>query len=121
MKVTLELPAKIAASLPKSKRAMTAIVTLGLAQHQRRQRNHISDWSDVVNFFATCPTAEQILALRPTPARSRRVQTLLAKNQGVGLTAPEEAEIDALLAVEHAVSLAKARALAKLNGAPSNA
>ena len=117
MKVSLklDLPAEVAANLPKSKRALTTIITVGLAHRQRRQRNEISDWFDLVDFLADGPSSEQILALRPTPARSKRVQTLLAKNQGDGLTAPEEAEMDALLAVEHAVSLAKARALAALN------
>lgn len=121
MKVTLELPDELVASLPKNGRARTAVVVNGLAQQRRRQRNEISDWRDVVDFFATNPTPEQIVALRSDPTRTKRIESLLAKNQDAGLTPSEEAEMDALLAVEHAVSLAKARALAKLNGAPPKA
>ncbi len=121
MKVTLELPDELVASLPKNGRARNAAVVNGLTQQRRRQRNEVSDWRDVVDFFATNPTPEQIVALRSDPARTKRIQTLLAKNQDAGLNPSEEAEMDALLAVEHAVSLAKARALAKLNGPPPKA
>ena len=117
MKVTLELPEELASSLPKSQRAMTAIFVNGLAHQKRRQRKQISDWHDVMDFLATLPTPEQVLALRATPERSKRVRALLAKNQGDGLSPAEDAEMDAMLEVEHVVTLAKGRALMKLKAA----
>lgn len=118
MKVTLELPDELASSLPKSRRAMTAIVVNGLAQQQRRQRKQISDWHDVMEFLATLPTPEQVLALRATPEQSKRVRALLAKNQDGDLTPSEEAEMDAMIELNHVVSLAKGRALVKLKASP---
>ena len=117
MKVTLELPDELASSLPKSRRARTTIFVNGLALQQRRQRKQISDWNDVVDFFVTLPTPEQVLALRATPEQSKRVRALLAKNQDAGLTPSEEAEMDAMIELNHVVSLAKGRALVKLKAA----
>ncbi len=118
MKVTLELPDELASSLPKSRRAMTAIFVNGLALQQRQQRKQISDWHDVVDFLATLPTPEQVLALRATPEQSKRVRALLAKNQDAGLTPSEESEMDAMIELNHVVSLAKGRALVKLKASP---
>lgn len=118
MKVTLELPEELASSLPKSRRAMTAIFVNGLLQQQRRQRKQISDWHDVLNFLATLPTPEQVLALRAPPGRSKRVQALLAKRQDGEWTPAEEAEMDAMLELNHVVTLAKGRALLKLKASP---
>lgn len=117
MKVTLDLPEELASSLPKSRRAMTAVFVNGLAQQQRRQRKQISDWHDVMDFLATLPTPEQVLALRAPPERSKRVRALLAKRQDGEWTPAEEAEMDAMPELNHVVILAKGRALMKLTAA----
>lgn len=116
MKVTLEVPDELAENLPKGRKEMTAVVLRGLQHRHRRLLNQIAGWNDVLDVLSSLPTPEEVLALRPTPARSRRIRSLLAKLKDEGLSPAEREEMDACMEVEHVVSLAKARALAKLHG-----
>jgi hypothetical protein len=62
------------------------------------------------------PTPEEILALRPGAALQERMDDLLEKNRGGGLSSEEQREWEQYRYVEHLVRLAKARAALKLQG-----
>ncbi len=46
--------------------------------------------AEVVEFLASLPTDEAIIALRPSESLQAQINTLVEKNRTVGLTATEE-------------------------------
>lgn len=69
--------------------------------------------SEDLEQLATSYSPEEILALRPSDVLQARVQKLLEKNRGEGLTPAEEQEWREYEKLEHLVRMAKARALLK--------
>lgn len=65
---------------------------------------------EVIDFLATGPSPEQIVAFRPTQANIERVSTLLSKNRQGTLSVDEEAELDKIEAHDHLMVRVKARA-----------
>ncbi len=53
---------------------------------------------------------EKVLRLKASPARSRRLEALLAKNREKGLSEMENAELDRMLMLNRMIGLAKMRA-----------
>ena len=70
-----------------------------------------------LDFLASLPEPEEIVALRPSKVLEDRVRDLLEKNRTVGLTADEQREWEQYEYLEHLVRRAKARAYLKLKGA----
>ena len=93
---------------------VAAILSAGLALQRARKGKLVNSLDDVAEALAQLPSAEEVLALRPSPDLARRTEALLAKNQVDGLTSAEQAEWDEIAKVEHVVRMAKARAAVKL-------
>jgi hypothetical protein len=72
---------------------------------------------EVIDFLASGPTPEQILALHPSDAVQQRISALLDRNRSSTLTADEQTELDEYLRLDHFVTLLKARARQKLQQA----
>ena len=70
--------------------------------------------SEVLEYLASLPTPEEIIALRPSDALHQWVSDLLEKNRTIGLTEEEEQEWEHYQYLEHLVRLAKAKACLRL-------
>jgi hypothetical protein len=66
--------------------------------------------SEVLEFLASLPSNEAIIALRPSEYLQAQISGLLEKNSTVGLTPAEEQLWQGYQYLEHIVRMAKARA-----------
>ncbi|HLG18117.1 MAG TPA: hypothetical protein VJH03_26990 [Blastocatellia bacterium] len=78
-----------------------------LAEHSLRH----PVFDEIIDFLASGPTREQIIAFKASEAAQRRLAELLDKNREEGLTEAESAELDVYEQVDHVMSSLKARAL----------
>jgi uracil-DNA glycosylase len=67
-----------------------------------------------LEFLATLPTPEEIIALRPSEALQAQISNLLEKNRTQGLTPAEEQVWEQYQYLEHLLRMAKAKAYLKL-------
>jgi uracil-DNA glycosylase len=70
--------------------------------------------AEVLEFLATLPTPEEIIALRPSEALQAQISNLLEKNRTQGLTPAEEQIWEQYQYLEHLIRMAKAKAYLKL-------
>src|SRR5438552_415157 len=120
MKVTLDLPDEWAECLPAKEADLAEIVAAGLRRRKSRGRHEIYDLADVVDTLAELPSAEEVLAMRPSRVLAERTTVLLGKKREEELTAEEAAEWAEIMRAEHLMRMAKAKATARLKaGAPS--
>jgi hypothetical protein len=73
-----------------------------------------SVYDELAHFLASL-SPRRVLAYKASPKAQLRVNQLLDKNNTLGLSAEENAEMERHMTVEHIVRLAKATALQKLN------
>lgn len=69
---------------------------------------------EVVEFLASTPTPQQVIAFTPSDALQNRASYLLEVNRAGTLTSEERAELDEFGRLNHFMSMLKARARAKL-------
>jgi hypothetical protein len=70
-------------------------------------------YDEVADFIAALDPSK-LLGLKPSAPVQERVNNLMYKKKENGLTDEEQYELDRYMALEHLVSLAKARARARL-------
>src|SRR6266446_7319274 len=114
MKVTLEVPDEWADCLPAKEEELAEIVAAGLRRRKGRARQEIHHLADVVDTLAELPSAEEVLALRPSPAFSERIELLLEKRRNEGLSPEEAIEWEDVMRAEHLMRIAKAKAASRL-------
>lgn len=115
MEISINIPEDLALRLTPVSQQLPEILELGLREWSTLEQPGFSGLADVLEFLAALPSAEDILALKPSIALQQRVEELLSKTQTVGLTETEERWWQHYEYVEHLVRIAKARALAKLS------
>lgn len=71
----------------------------------------------ILDFLASEPTKEQILAFRPTPEMIERLKTLIERSKAGELTPPEQRELDEYERIEHLMIMLKAGSLPHLTKA----
>lgn len=71
-------------------------------------------FDEVLDFLASTPTPEQIIAFHPSEALQIRLRELLDRNQNALLTAEEQAELDEFSRINHFMAMLKIRARKKL-------
>ncbi len=71
-------------------------------------------FSEVLDFLASTPTPEQIIAFTPSTTLQDRAHYLLAQNRDETLTAEENTELDEFTRMNHFMSMLKIRARKKL-------
>ena len=71
-------------------------------------------FDEVIDFIASGPSPEEILAFKPSAAMQNRVDELLEKKRESGLSESEAREVEQFLMIEHIMRLAKARARQRL-------
>ncbi len=71
-------------------------------------------FDEILDFLASTPTPEQIIAFQPPENLQQRLTYLLEQNQRSGLSAQEQAELDEFLRINRLMSRLKLRARRKL-------
>lgn len=71
---------------------------------------HVSAYEEFVEFVTSAPTLEDVTTFRLSDSTEHHIRELLQANQGRGLTAEEQAELDEYVRVEHLIRMAKIRA-----------
>jgi hypothetical protein len=120
VKVTLDLPDEWAECLPAKEGELAEIVAAGMRQRQSRARKEIHHLADVVDMLAELPSAEEVLALRPSPSLNNRISILLEKRRNEGLATEEAAEWEDIVRAEHLLRVAKAKAAIRLKSGVNN-
>jgi len=71
-------------------------------------------FDSILDFLASTPTPEQIVAYQPSEALNQRLHELLDKNQRETITEAERAELDEFLRMNHFLKMLKIKARHKL-------
>ena len=107
VKVTVQIPPKLALWLQPVQDRLVEIIELGLRAITPAQYGlH----SEVIEFLACGPTSQDIIAFRPSVEAQARVTELLDKNRTGTLTPAEQAELDQYERLDYLITLVKARA-----------
>lgn len=115
MQVTFDLPDEVVTQLQPFEDKLPQILELGLRELHAIAQEGFSGIAEVLEFLANLPTAEDIIALRPSESFQAQIGTLLEKNRTVGLTPAEKQQWQGYQYLEHIVRMAKARAFLKLS------
>jgi hypothetical protein len=73
-------------------------------------------FTEIIDFLASTPTPEAILAFKPSDRLEQRLSDLLEQNRQETLTAEERGELDEFLRMNHFMNMLKIRARQKLAG-----
>jgi hypothetical protein len=110
--IRLDIPDDLAERLRGREDQLAWILELGLREIDSTAG--FAGASDVLELLASLPAPEDILALRPSEQLQQRIDELIEKSRGGGLSAPEEAEWERYEYLEHLVRMAKAKAQQKM-------
>ena len=114
--ITLEVPDGLAAKIDQFRDRLPELLSevLMLAAPYNRTKAvpsmRYQFVEEMIDFLATGPTTEQIIAHKVSDHSQDRLRELLDKNREEGLTEAENAELDAFEFVDDLMSLIKARA-----------
>ena len=114
MQVTFDLPDEVAIDLRPFEDKLPQILQLGLRELHSISEEGFSGMSEVLEFLASLPSNEAIIALRPSESLQSQISNLLEKNNTIGLAPAEEQLWQGYQYLEHIVRMAKARAFLKL-------
>lgn len=117
MQIMVEVPDELGIRLAPMREQLPQILELGLRGWNANIRDGFSGLAEILEFLASLPSPQEILALKPSEALQGEIQRLIAKTKGPGLSAEEERLWQQYEYVEHLVRMAKARALLKLQAA----
>jgi hypothetical protein len=113
--ITIRVPDDLGRQLEQYRDRLPELLERGLRDIQVEGIAETSDVADIMSVLASQPTAQQVLAIRPSETMQARVSELLSRSKSAGLIRDEEIELDRYLYLEHLVRLAKARASAQLS------
>jgi len=113
--ITLTLPDDLAERARALADRLPKALEIGIRTLEAPAPSEFDSVAEVTEFLARLPTAEETLALRPSPSLQKRLAELLEKSKASGLTADEGREWQAYEYAEHLVRIAKANAVAKLS------
>ena len=114
MQISLDIPDELALRLNPLQDQLPQILEMGLREWNADAQSGFSGLAEVLEFLATLPAPEEILALKPSATLQQSIQEMLEKSKTVGLTVEEERSWQQYEYVEHLVRIAKAKALLKL-------
>ncbi|MCK4488458.1 MAG: hypothetical protein KAU38_17075 [Desulfobacterales bacterium] len=112
--VTFNIPDDLAVRLRPLENQLPRILELGLRELNAVAQPGFKGAAEVLEFLASLPTPEEIVALRPSETLQTRISALLEKNRTQGLTPDEEQKWEQYQYLEHLVRIAKAKAYLKL-------
>lgn len=109
-RIILEVPEELSDQLAQIGDRLPELLALSLQQPALPA--HIYRY--ILNFLASNPTPQQIVAFGPTPEMQERLRTLQGRSQAGELTTQELTELDELERIEHLVVMLKAGSLSYL-------
>ncbi len=118
--ITLNLPDDLISRLSSVKEQIPHIIELGLRELNATSQIGFKGSAEILEFLASLPTSEEIIALRPNNILQQQINTLLEKNRLGQLTALEEKQWEQYQYLEHLVRMAKAKAFLKLKQEDKN-
>ena len=113
-KITIEVPEELSNQLAQVGENLPELLRLSLQQPALPV--HIYRY--ILNFIASKPTPEEIVAFRPTPEMQQRLRSLLLRSKAGELTPTEERELSEYEEIEHLVIMLKAGSLPNFVSAP---
>jgi hypothetical protein len=108
--VTLELPDELATLVEQQRDRLPELLALSL--HSPPLLAQL--YRDILHFFASQPTPEEIAAFRPSQVMQERLRLLVGRAHDGSLTAAEAAELGEFERVEHLVVMIKSANLPAL-------
>jgi hypothetical protein len=117
--LTVEISNELEQRLRPVENELPRILEMGLRELYAAGQFGFHGTAELLEFLASLPTPDEILALRPSPALQARINELIEKSEASGLTAAEEQEWEQYQYLEQLVRLAKIQARARLNAAPA--
>ena len=112
--ITIDIPDELSAQLAQVRDRIPELLALSL--QQPAVPAHI--YREILDFLASQPTPDEIVAFRPTPEMQTRLTTLLDRSRAGLLTPAEQAELDEFERIEHVLVLLKAGSLPHLTSMP---
>jgi hypothetical protein len=73
-------------------------------------------FAEIIDFLASTPTPEAILAFKPSDRLEQRLSDLLEQNRQETLTAEDRGELDEFMRMNHFMNMLKIRTRQKLAG-----
>lgn len=115
--ITLEVSDELAARLNRLRDRLPELLSEALEAWSTEKHVKVTGaamahpvFVEMIDFLATSPTSEEILAHKASPTVQERLEELLIKNREEGLTEGQAEEMDASLLVNHVMILLKAHA-----------
>jgi hypothetical protein len=115
MQITLDIPEELLSQLSAIEQQIPEALKLGLQAIAARPQKGFAGFAEVVEFLANLPTAEEILALRPSAMLQSEIDRLAEKHQSQNLTPQEQELWQQYEYLEHVISMAKAKAYLRLH------
>lgn len=112
--ITLNLPDDLILRLRSFEGQLPQILELGLREINARSQNGLNGVADLLEFLASLPSPEEIIALRPSEMLQSQINSLLEKNKSGELIAEDKQLWEQYQYLEHLVRMAKAKAYLKL-------
>jgi hypothetical protein len=113
--ITLNLPDDLVVRLRGLEERLTEILELGMREFYASSQIGFQGASEVLEFLASLPSEEEIIALRPSETFQNKIDFLLEKSRSGSLTQEEEKLWQQYQYLEHLVRIAKAKAYLKLH------
>lgn len=112
--MTLDISDELASRLGNKNSRLPQIIALGLREMDAEGAAGFKGLADVLEFLASLPLPEQILALRPCEQLHNAIGDLLKKSREGSLTDEEDLLWQQYQYIEHLVRKAKIRAATQL-------
>lgn len=115
--ITLEVPDELAARIGKAGDILPELISNALepdvadktALTLKAAATH-PVYREMMDFLASSPTSQQIIAYKISPSQQERLEEVLEKNREYRLTDEESIELDVYELVEHSMIRLKAQA-----------
>jgi hypothetical protein len=114
MQITFDLSEELISRLNSVEDKLPQVIELGLRELNASPQDGFNGVAEVLEFLATLPTPEEIIALRPSQKLQTQISGLLEKHRNQGLTDTEARIWEQYQYLEHLIRKAKAKAYLKL-------
>jgi hypothetical protein len=110
MQLTVDVPEALVADLQTRREDLPRILSLGLRELDAGKATGFSGLADVIEFLASLPSPDEVLALRPSASLQACIDDLCERGKTVGLSHEEAQQWRDYQYVEHLVRKAKIHA-----------
>ena len=114
MQITFDLSEELVTRLNSVEDKLPQVIELGLRELNASPQEGFNGIAEILEFLATLPTPEEIIALRPSETLQAQISNLLEKHREQALTEKEVQMWEQYQYLEHLIRKAKAKAYLKL-------